>query len=122
MPVRTEIDSEADIIRKIYSGDIFLTDILSGLESTAQIAMSNNRGRLIADFRPCTLHVSPEEIAGAAEKAKQLQGKYPERIAILIDRPEPTALSLLFERRTEGTYECRVFSTEEAAIDWLSEK
>lgn len=73
----------------------------------------------LADLRGCKVEFGLKEIAKLfmffANNANTAKG----RLAILVDNPDATARSYLFQNKLSGILKAKVFSTTESAADFL---
>lgn len=115
-----DINPSRDINTITLVGEIHAQDILNSLEDLANLSMPK-RLNLIYDLRNARLNVKPSEIKNISEISESLfhESEYT-RTAILVTETRQTAFSVLFaEMVYSDNSERKVFSTYDAAVEWL---
>ncbi len=116
-------NKELNIYETKYTG---LLTILNIIDHYNRIAKNNKLPKIlntIIDCREAQFDIKTNEINYTKEAVKSALNKY-EKIkeAIIIDKPYETAIATLFKNYNAylKSYSFKIFSTEEAAINWLS--
>ena len=82
----------------------------------------NNDVRIIADFRKSNIDISEQEIEVIREKILKYNSEVKIRAAIIQEDPILTAYTILFlDNLYQPKVDIKLFSTNEAAEDWLLE-
>jgi hypothetical protein len=120
-----DVDHQKRLIRYKHSGDIPKDDIGQAWQQFLKLKeFTHEKYNLLSDYRKSKFIFEFEDlnlITNFLSTLKAvLNGK---KQALILDEPESTALSLLFEGDvTEKTgFIVKVFSTEEEAVKWLME-
>ena len=123
MPCTTEIDHPRKFIRNTYSGIITREDLgnvwshLLNLKEFTELKYN-----LLSDYQKSQFNIHNSEEGTMLEFLISikpiLNGK---KEAAIVSNPKDTALSLLLQMETFGKvgYIVQIFSTEDAALQWL---
>jgi len=124
MPFSYSRDKNNGVLVKRGIGKLKLAEIFSSWDDMMNNYLSSdeeNINGIILDYRDAEFDVNigqNEEIVDIFKKHKEVLSRY--KIAILTSRPDNIALPLIVSSKVEG-YLYEIFSTEEAALEWLNE-
>ncbi len=123
MNYKISVDYDLQIVRYKHSGLIKAADVGQAWQELLLIPeFSHNKYNLLSDYRNSKFDMSMEEMRGIIEYLRNLdhvlRGK---KQSLLVDNPNSTALSLLFENavNVQIGFLVKVFTSERAAINWL---
>jgi hypothetical protein len=123
---KIETDYKLNIIRYSHSGNIPLKEIGDVWKELLNMnEFVNLKYNLLSDYRNANFEFSvsnSDVIMDFFQTIKHiLNGK---KEAVITDKPLTTAVSIMFEKKTlsELGFDVRVFSTENAALAWLTIK
>jgi len=121
-----EIDKQLKIIRYKHSGDIKKDDIGEAWNNfLGMIEFTEQKYNLLSDYRDSVFIANQSDIdiicTFLSNIKNIIDGK---KQAIIVDNPSNTALSYIFEDQIykQTNFIVKIFSTEEAAINWLIKK
>jgi len=104
------------------NSDVKLEDLLNSSDYLINDKTLPRDLRIIEDARSSKVKFSFTDLNILIEKTHEVSIQYTRiRHAVIHDSPKNTALALLFQRKnTSKNYYLGVFSTEEAALNWLA--
>lgn len=120
------IDHKLKIIRYVHSGIIKEKDeIVEVWEKLLDLKEFCELGyHLFSDYRKAIIKLPESDIESIYEYFFKIKDVVDfKKQSIVIEEPTSTALSVLFMNQIQETtnFRIKIFSTEEAAIDWLCE-
>ncbi len=118
MSFQLEIDAERRLVEIRYQGVVDTPTLLEALSSVHEQVTFGPIAFGISDFRGATLQVEKADFPKfiAAKDPQLFEGA---RWALLIDSPRETALGMVYTRMKEQLHSYEIFSTREAALQWL---
>ncbi|MDD2387464.1 MAG: STAS/SEC14 domain-containing protein [Bacteroidales bacterium] len=123
MKYKISVDYDLHIVRYKHDGLITADDIGQAWQELLLIPeFSHNKYNLLSDYRNSKFDMSIEEMGGIIQYLRNLdnvlRGK---KQSLLVENPNSTALSLLFENTVNAQmgFLVKVFTSEQAAINWL---
>jgi len=103
-----------------FSGIISLNDVNKFLSDFDMINYLPQDIMLLYDLREANLNFNTRDIWSISEMTNKATSSYNSvRTAILVNKPNSTAYSILFAKESSHKIIRKVFSTVEAAIAWL---
>ena len=118
MSFHLQIDAERRFVELRYEGVVDTSTVLEALRAVQDRAPFDRIRYGLSDFRNATLAVDKHDLPRfVAAKNSDLFGEA--RWAFLMDSPRETAIGMLYTTMKEQLYECEIFSTRQAALDWL---
>ncbi|MCU4164653.1 hypothetical protein [Carboxylicivirga caseinilyticus] len=113
---------ECKLVVELYQGSIYVDDILQLKLRSAQDKNYQPDFSVIMDFRPATIVGGSIEVNEYVTKLKQLPTILGERyVSVLTSKPNEVVVATLFELfNRELPIVSKIFSTQDAAINWLS--
>lgn len=116
--------NESGIFYVILSGVVTAADIITYLHEFEKIDYLPPNIRLLYDLRNASINLKLRDIVAISKFSKKVTSAYQSvRTAFLVSKPNVTAYSILFSRESKSKKTSRkVFSTENAAIQWLNSK
>ncbi|KKI99628.1 hypothetical protein [Prochlorothrix hollandica] len=74
---------------------------------------------IIVDLRHCDFKFDPQDLEEFLGFHHKIYGISDSKTAMIVDNPRDTALSVLFKSYVEGARSIEVFSTLDAAKEWI---
>ena len=113
------IDDTEKIIYMSITGDCNLRDL-----ETALLKLTNDKNfspnyNLLNDLRKCKFKFRPKDLDRFFRIFIEKFSKGTGKSAVLLDTPRETAFSIIHQERMKDTREIQLFSTYEAALNWL---
>ena len=119
--VEATFNKKKGILESMFIGDVTIKEIIDYI-----ISIKNNKAyprtlKVLTDARKSSMNFTISDLSLLVEENNKLLEKYDFIIdAIIIDSPKETALSILYKEFAEASnYKFNIFSTREAAIQWL---
>ncbi|MFC2103915.1 STAS/SEC14 domain-containing protein [Bacteroidota bacterium] len=115
---------KTDIFLVIFEGKITFEEIVNYLKDFSDLEDLPNDLLLLYDLSNVELNFAPAEIKMISHVADLSTQKYSSiKTAFLVDKPKMTAYSTLFSNLAdEIKTQRKIFSTKEAALEWLNSK
>ena len=120
MEYRYKIDVEAGIIQDHLRGQISPEFLISAIRRLAVDPQFNADFANFIDLRECTPTIRFNDFPAIYAAISEVFESGVGRIAILVDDPRTTALTMLM-RKNAPSHEISLFSSKEKALIWLSE-
>ena len=120
--IKANFDSESGAYIVQFIGIVSIDEILEYIISTMNNNTFPRKLKIITDARRANMDFSPKDLSRIVEANMKSLEKY-EMItdAIVLDSPKETALSILYQELSlTNKYRFQVFSTQEAALNWLN--
>jgi hypothetical protein len=118
MSFQLQIDAGRRFVELRYEGVVDVPTLLEAITSINEQVSFEHIMYGISDFRGATMKVEKSDLPKfIAAKDPELFGRA--RWALLIDSPRETALGMVYTRMKEQVHRHEVFSTREAALEWL---
>lgn len=110
-----------EILEIVYSGDISFDDMISLGEKIRDNINLPRELKMLTDATKASYNFTPDKIPIINQKIKNdIKNYISVKAAFLQSRPTETAMSVVFEEQNEvEKYNHRIFSTREAALQWL---
>lgn len=119
-------NKSSNLISIKWSGQVYLNDIHSILHKLQSFSKEKNiqHRKVFIDITKCTININADEVSIVSDESYlATQNLKSSCLAILSDKPNETALAFLFTKNDpENNVYRKVFSTEEAAKEWLDIK
>ena len=119
------IDHAKKLIIYRHSGEVGAEAIGKAWEEFMNIpAFTQQKYNLFSDYRNSIFNFEVSDVDKIVDHLYLLKDIIKDKKqALLIDKPISTALSMLFEEKVKERvgFDVKVFSTEKAAYDWLSD-
>jgi hypothetical protein len=112
------IDENAQLVVLSFAGEVGYGDLVACINECRSDPRYSPSFRGVADLRNVTLNLTRQEVidlAGYVVGNEMTSGTW----ALLADNPQNTALSFLYMSVASQQYPIRVFSSVEAASDFL---
>ena len=112
---------DLDVVHAVYSGVVTVEDLDAFTDRLCADGDLPRPLRLLTDVTGAEYRIHPRQMPRLVDGARrQIETFGLVRAAFVQARPRETALSLLFGQSVPGDrYQHQVFSTEEAALQWL---
>ena len=109
------------VLETKFSGEVTVDQIIDYIKSAKDSSSFPRFLKVLTDATAAEMAFQGDDLMKIVEANNQFLANYEAIIdAIVIDTPRETALSLLYgELSKSHKYRFKVFSTREAAIDWL---
>jgi hypothetical protein len=120
--ITSHINRDTGIIETTYEGKVTFGDIVNYINQLRNIEKFPKRLLILSDSVHGRFSFTSEEDQQIAGLVKQYAPLFEQiRDAIIIDDPRTTAYSVLYRNASAfiPNYEFEIFSTRQAAIDWL---
>ena len=105
------------------SGNCTIHDLEEVLRNFSGDEKLNPDFDLLTDFRDCVFEFKPDEMAHFYEIFNaRPQSTKNRRSAILVSNPHETAVMFIHKMKMSETRTIEVFSTRDAALNWLNEE
>lgn len=112
---------QTGILESIWEGDIYLNQIIEYIESVSTNKDFPRRLKIVSDSRRAKFIIQPVDISKIVDANLKSLANYEMIIDAMIPaNPHETAMSVLYmELSATEKYFFKIFSTTEAAIEWL---
>jgi hypothetical protein len=119
--IKYTFNEDLQILEVKYEGDIKTEDIINHGQFISKNNTLPRKLKILTDSRNVNYNISPDAIPELTKELKQNLTKYEFIMdAFLHSKPKETAYSILLEvEQKYNNYSHKVFTTKEAAIDWL---
>ena len=118
MSFHLQVDESCRLVELRYEGKLDTETMLQALRSVHEKVTFGPIRYGISDFRGTSLEIDKTEFPlFIAAKDPNIFGGA--KWAFLIDSPRETALGMVYTRLKEHVHEFEIFSTREAALEWL---
>ncbi len=109
------------ILESVWEGDVDLDQIVHYIRETKGNKEYPRRLKIITHAHRSTLLLNPDDLRVIVEENVQSLAQYETIIdAFIANEAQVAAISMLYEKFSRMlTYKFKVFSTPEAAIEWL---
>ena len=120
--VTTNFNTKTGILESKFEGDINLTAIVNYIIATKENSAYPRLLKIITDATKANFNFSIDDLEIILDENYKSLKKYNYIIdAIIIDNPKNTAISMLYQELAKtNKYKFGVFSTKEAATEWLT--
>ncbi len=115
-----EIDTRKELIVVRPVEQVAYRNIVDSATSVLRHPLYDASFSVLIDLRGVRLGLGPREVEALIAALETSDLKPPSRVAVLVDSPRETALVLLYKQRVTF-HATQVFSTEEAAHEWLGQ-
>ena len=119
--ITVNFKQDEGILESIWEGEVILEDIVNYIRQTKENTEYPRRLKIITYAHTSTLLLKPDDLRVIVEENILSLAKY-ESItdAFIANEAQVAALSILYEKFSRmKTYKFKVFSTAEAALEWL---
>lgn len=109
------------ILESIWEGDVTLDQIVTYIRETKQNREYPRKLKIITHAHTSNMLLMPDDLRVIVEENIQSLAQYETIIdAFIANEAQTAALSILYEKFSRmPTYKFKVFSTPEAAMEWL---
>jgi len=118
-------DKESGIVNVLLDGKVEITEILDYINSIgSDISLSTNL-KLLTDARNAVMNFSPKSLQLVIDAINNSKIKHDTiKEAILQNNPDISAYSFIYQKMlsVHKNHIFKIFSTEAAALQWLSEE
>lgn len=120
--VTTNFNIKTGNLESKFDGDIYLTEIVNYIIATKENSTYPRTLKIITDATKASFNFSIDDLEIILDENYKSLEKYNYIIdAIIIDNPKNTAISMLYQELAKtNKYKFGVFSTIEAATEWLA--
>ncbi len=120
--IKISYNDELGVLQTKTGGDLSIEEILGHYDEIRQNDTYPRDLKVMIDCRSTRLAVRLDDVTRIVEAAKSTIPRYKRlREAILITAPYETVVATLFEQNARfGNYNFRLFSSENAALQWLN--
>ncbi len=117
----SEFNSETGILESKFIGEVYLKEIIDYIISTKENNSYPRLLKIITDANHANFNFSINDLEEIIIENEKSLEKYDGIIdAIIVDNPKNTAISMFYkELKINDKYKFEIFSTKEAALDWL---
>lgn len=121
--VVSEFNPLTGILEAKFEGSVYLKEILDYIISTKNNKELPRDLKIITDASQASYNFSYKELQNIViENKKSLKQYNSITDAIVVTDPNTTAISMLYqELEKTKKYKFKIFSTKEAALDWLND-
>ncbi len=119
--VEATFNKKKGILESMFIGDVTIKEIIDYITSIKNNKAYPRTLKVLTDARKSSMNFTISDLSLLVEENNKSLEKYDFIIdAIIIDSPKETALSILYKEFAEASnYKFNIFSTREAAIQWL---
>ncbi|MEB3161863.1 MAG: hypothetical protein VKK80_01425 [Prochlorothrix sp.] len=114
------IDPEQRLITERYQGVVTIHNIKNAIQTLAADPLFCPDYSSLVDLRVCDFKFDLQDLEELLSCHHQVFGITEGKTALVVNNPRDTALSVLFKNYVDGARQIDVFSTCEAAQDWLT--
>ena len=120
--VTAKFNLKTNILESKFEGNVILSEIINYIKATKENDSYPRKLKILTNSREAVFNFSIEDLECIVEENYKSLEKYNLIIdAIIIDDPKNTVLSMLYlELAKTKKYKFEIFSTKEAAINWLN--
>lgn len=120
--VLTKFNHQKGILDSQFIDDVTLKEIVDYIIATKNNTTYPRNLKILTDATRALMKLVPDDLKVIVSENNKSIEKYNYIIdAIVIDKPKETAISLLYQEMAKNSkYRFQVFSTREAAIEWLT--
>ena len=119
--VKTTFNQQTNILESQFKGDVFLNEILDYIQATKENTTYPRKLKILTDAQHAAFKFNVNDLKSVVTENNKSLNNYQAIIdAIIIDSPETAALTVLYQELARNEkYHFNVFSTQEAAVNWL---
>jgi len=119
--VSEKFNPQTGILDSTFEGDVSLTEIVDYIIATKENRSYPRKLKILTDATKANMKLAPDDLSKIVEENIKSIEKYDYIFdAIVLMSPKETALSLLYQELAKSNkYQFQIFSTREAAIEWL---
>ena len=120
--VITTFNDQKGILDSNFTGDITLQEVVDYIVATRKNKSYPRKLKILTDATNSNMNFNASDLCTiVSENNKSLENYQYIIDAIIIESPKETALSMLYQEIAKNKkYMFSVFSTREAALEWLS--
>jgi len=121
--IKAEYNNQKGILHSTFEGNVTLEEIVDYIVATKENKSYPRTLKILTNASKANMVFSPEDLAIIVEENYKSLEKYEYIIdAIVLSSPKETAFSVLYQELAKTKkYKFQVFSTNEAAIEWLDQ-
>ncbi len=119
MKYEYKINDREKMIYQFYKGKLSIYDLESALLKLTDDSSFDPDYNILTDLRECKIEFRPEDLEQFVRVFKDKFGRNRGKSAILLDTPYETAISTIHQSMTSDIRRIQLFSTYEAAMNWL---
>lgn len=119
--VKSTFNQQTNILESQFKGDVYLNEILDYIKATKANATYPRKLKILTDAQHAIFKFNANDLKAIVSENNQSLERYHAIIdAIIIDSPQTAALTILYQELAKNDkYYFNVFSTQEAALNWL---
>ena len=119
--VITKFDKDTGILRSCFEGNVTLEEIIEYIDATRKNISYPRRLKILTEADNAEFDFNPDDLLAIVEANNKSIEKYEYIIdAIIVSDSKATALSMLYQEFSKNKkYRFNIFSTKEAASEWL---
>lgn len=119
--IKSEFNHKTGFLDSQFTDAVTLQEIVDYIDATKNNDDLPRSLKILTDATNTDFNLNPDELYKIVEANNQSLEKYNYIIdAIVVESPKVMAISILYKEMAENNkYIFKVFSTREAAIDWL---
>ncbi len=120
--VITNFNDQTGILDSNFTGDVTLKEVVDYIYATKENKNYPRKLKILTDATNSNMNFTASDLCAIVNANNQSLEKYHYIIdAIVIESPKETALSILYQEIAKNKkYRFQVFSTREAAVEWLN--
>jgi hypothetical protein len=121
--IKSTFKNELNILETQFKNDVYVQDIINYIKATKENKRYPRTLKILTDASQALFKFSVNDLNTIISENNKSLEKYDAIIdAIIIDSPQEAALSILYQELAKNKkYYFNVFSTHEAAKNWLEE-
>jgi hypothetical protein len=121
--VNFTFNNKLNILESQFKGDVYLKEITDYIKATHKNKIYPRTLKILTNAEKAIFKFSVNDLNTIVNENNKSLEQYDAIIdAIIIDSPETAALSILYQELTKNKkYHFNVFSTHEAALNWLKD-
>lgn len=120
--ILSEFDHQSGFLNSKFECEVILKEIIDYIDATKNNKSLPRVLKILTDSTKAIFCIAPNDLSKIVGANNQSLEQYDYIIdAIVLNRPKETALSILYQELAKNKkYFFNVFSTQKAAIEWLS--
>lgn len=120
--VYTKFNFQTGVLESMFSGEIYLKEITDYIIATKENTSYPRKLKIITDARNAHFNFLPKDLETIIYENNRSLEKYDFIVdAIIVKSPQTTAISMLYKELTKNKkYKFNIFSTREAAFEWIN--
>ncbi len=122
--VKTSFDKQTGILHSIFQGEVTIDKLVDYIRATKNNTDYPRKLKIFTDSEHAEMNFSPADLMRIVEENYNSLEKYTFiHDAIVVDSPRVTAITMLYQELAKtNKYKFEVFSSRDAALQWLVEQ